>query len=101
MKARTVDGMVQTIIVAFGGPAALARELKLPFGTVRQWHRRDSIPARYWASVCSAAKRKRVYGVNIDRFIQHEARTALIRRRRRSNSVNSGGNHEPHPIDQA
>lgn len=39
------------VLRLWSGPAALARELGLDFGLVRQWWLRETIPARYWPSL--------------------------------------------------
>jgi len=39
------------IITAAGGPARLARGLKVPSNRINQWKRLDSIPPRYWPAI--------------------------------------------------
>jgi len=44
----------QQIIADAGGPSALARQLDIEPGTVKQWKRLSSIPAPYWAAISDA-----------------------------------------------
>lgn len=44
------------IIDALGGPAKVSAATGININTVRNWHERQSIPARYHASVLQIAK---------------------------------------------
>ena len=56
----------QDIIALWGTPGALADDLKEPSRRVWAWKERDSIPARYWTAVVSAAEKRGFDGVTAD-----------------------------------
>ena len=55
---------VKDLISLWPTLTALAEDVGEADGTVRQWARRESIPARAWARVCNAAKRRSIKGVS-------------------------------------
>lgn len=40
----------------------LARDLDLPYDTVRNWHRpgRENIPAEYWLAIIAAGRKRKI-----------------------------------------
>lgn len=46
---------VAHIFAAFGGPAPVASLCAVPKSTAASWHRRGSIPARYWPCLIAGA----------------------------------------------
>jgi hypothetical protein len=64
------------LIERFGGAAKMALAIgELP-NTIRQWAARNSIPARYWQTIVTAARDNNVRGVS------HAALAELAGRRR-------------------
>lgn len=57
-----------SIISEWPGTQALADDLGVNVETVRQWRKRNSIPARYWLPMCEAAVRRKINGVSLERF---------------------------------
>lgn len=53
----------QSIISKWPSCAELARDIDQPYERVRMWSYRKSIPAKYWASIVEAAKKR---GYDID-----------------------------------
>lgn len=56
----------QDIIALWGTPSALADDLEEPSRRVWAWKERNSIPARYWVAVVSAAEKRGLEGVTYD-----------------------------------
>lgn len=63
------------IIRALGGPAAIARGINAPIGTVSAWGTRNSIPPEYWLDLNAYATASgRAETVNYDVLARHAAR---------------------------
>jgi DNA-binding transcriptional regulator YdaS (Cro superfamily) len=58
------------IITAFGGGAALAREIGVKPVTVRAWGLRNSIPPEYWLTIDRLAHEHRIRGATIARMAE-------------------------------
>lgn len=75
---RTVDAMLTfaDVIALWASLSALAADLGVPYGVVKQWRRRNSIPADRWAGVVAAAQKRGFETVTADRLMAiAEART--------------------------
>ncbi len=68
---------VSDIFDAFGGPAAVARAIKVRPSTASEMKRRGSIPAEYWRDLVAGARARNIGGVSAD------ALAAIHARRRR------------------
>lgn len=53
-----------TIISAWPSRRDLAADLAVDEGLVKQWQRRDSIPARYWHRLVEAASERQISGID-------------------------------------
>lgn len=52
----------------------LAADLAVPYGVVKQWRRRDSIPSEYWRALIAAAKQRGISGITADLLTELAAR---------------------------
>lgn len=75
-ETRYVGGMIaiHDIFDALGGPAAIARELRIKPSTASEMKRRGSIPAEYWAELAAIAERRRHPEINADLLAALHAR---------------------------
>ena len=49
--------------------AEASRDVGQPYETVKQWRRRNSIPAEHWRAVIAAADAKQFQGVTLDALV--------------------------------
>lgn len=56
--------------------ATLASDLGLPYGVVKQWRLRNSIPSAHWRALVAAAQARGIGGVNIDTLAAIAAKRA-------------------------
>lgn len=75
-ETRYVGSMIaiHDIFDALGGPAAIARELRIKPSTASEMKRRGSIPAEYWAELTAIAERRRHPEINADLLAALHAR---------------------------
>lgn len=66
------------VIERFNGPAAFAREVGMTPGAAKQAKRRDSLSAEWFAATASAAQRKGLSEITLDRLAE------LAQRRRQA-----------------
>lgn len=65
---------IHDIFDVLGGPAAVARELRIKPSTASEMKRRGSIPAEYWAELAAIAERRRHPEINTDLLAALHAR---------------------------
>ena len=65
---------IHDIFDVLGGPAAVARELRIKPSTASEMKRRGSIPAEYWAELAAIAERRRHPEINADLLAALHAR---------------------------
>lgn len=65
---------VSDIFDALGGPATIARELRIKPSTASEMKRRGSIPAEYWAELALVAERRRHPEINANLLAALHAR---------------------------
>lgn len=56
----------RTIMALWPSRSDLAADCRVQYGTVKQWHLRDSIPADRWLSIVQAASARGITGVSLD-----------------------------------
>jgi len=61
-----LDMQHATIINLWPTIAECSRDVGQPYETVKQWRRRNSIPAEHWRAVIAAANAKQFQGVTLD-----------------------------------
>lgn len=64
------------VIALWPSLSALADDLGLPYGVVKQWRMRNSIPAERWQSLIAAAQVRDIAGITADSLAALAARRA-------------------------
>lgn len=54
------------VIRAWPNRSAMAADLRVDYGLVKQWERRDSIPAAYWPALVERASDRSISGVTLE-----------------------------------
>jgi hypothetical protein len=44
----------------------VAEDCGVEYGSVNQWHRRNSIPSKYWANLIAGAQKRGIQGVSYE-----------------------------------
>lgn len=56
---------IRALIGLWATASALAEDLKVKPGRVRQWANRNRIPGQYWSAMVDSAKRHDIVGVSL------------------------------------